>query len=126
MPAIILANTRYSRIVAQRGDFHAHLYFDATTAEAARALRARIGNQFEVELGNWNERPVGPHPTWSAEIIFATAEFGSLVPWLALHRNGLSVLVHPNTGDDLADHRDHAMWLGVPVALRLDVLGPDN
>jgi len=34
---------------------------------------------------------------------------------------GLSVLVHPLTGDPLPEHSDFASWLGEPIALRLDV-----
>jgi DOPA 4,5-dioxygenase len=32
--------------------------------------------------------------------------------WLALNRNGLVVFTHPLTGDDLADHTEHAIWMG--------------
>src|SRR5215207_8429945 len=39
-------------------------------------------------------------------------QFARLLPWLMLNRDPLDVFVHPETGDDLADHRDHAMWLG--------------
>jgi DOPA 4,5-dioxygenase len=102
-------------------DYHAHIYFDAATADIARSLRTAIGERFDAELGNWNEKPVGPHPTWSAEIIFPTEAFAELVPWLSLNRGGLSVLVHPNTGDDLADHTEHAMWLGSDVKLELAI-----
>jgi hypothetical protein len=37
-------------------------------------------------------------------------------------REGLSVLLHPETGDDLLDHTAHAVWLGTPLELRLDRL----
>jgi hypothetical protein len=40
-----------------------------------------------------------------------------------LNRGPLDVLVHPETGDDLADHRDRAMWLGDRLPLRLEALG---
>ena len=36
-----------------------------------------------------------------------------------LNRDGLTVFVHPGTGDDLADHRDHALWLGEKLELNL-------
>jgi DOPA 4,5-dioxygenase len=32
--------------------------------------------------------------------------------WLSLNRQGLVVLIHPLTGDDLADHTEHAIWMG--------------
>ncbi len=39
-----------------------------------------------------------------------------------LNRGGLTILVHPETGDDLADHSDHAVWLGPSLTLDLSVL----
>ena len=44
-----------------------------------------------------------------------------IVPFIALERNGLTVLVHPNTEDDLADHRDYAFWMGAMPDLKLSI-----
>ena len=35
-----------------------------------------------------------------------------MLPWLMLNRQGLAVLVHPNTGRERSDHLTHAVWLG--------------
>lgn len=102
--------------------YHAHVYYDAAGKEAAARLRAEVERRFAVEVGRWHDDPVGPHPTGSYQIAFAPEVFAALVPWLALNRAGLTVLVHPNTGDDLADHRDRAMWLGESRTLDLSVL----
>ena len=56
------------------------------------------------------------------QIAFHVAVFAELVPWPALHREGLSVLVHPNTLAPRADHLIHALWLGPPLPLRDDML----
>jgi DOPA 4,5-dioxygenase len=56
------------------------------------------------------------------QIAFEPDTFAGLVPWLALHREGLSVLVHPNSLAPRADHLVHALWLGAPLPLRPDVL----
>jgi DOPA 4,5-dioxygenase len=32
------------------------------------------------------------------------------------------VLVHPESGDEVADHTAHALWLGNRLPLRLDAL----
>ena len=58
------------------------------------------------------------------QVLFASAEFARVVPWLMLNRRGLQVLVHPDTGDDLADHTRHALWLGDRLPLRLEALQP--
>ncbi|WP_309681585.1 DOPA 4,5-dioxygenase family protein [Polaromonas sp.] len=99
--------------------YHAHVYFGADTLEQARALCQQAGELFRVAVGRVHEREVGPHPHWSCQIAFDSAEFERLIPWLEQHRNGLNVLVHGDTGDDLADHTTHAAWLGEPSALKL-------
>ena len=64
----------------------------------------------------------GPHPMGSYQIAFAPEQFAEVVPWLALNRRGLIVFVHPETGDDLADHTEHAIWMGDRQELALDAL----
>ncbi len=44
------------------------------------------------------------------------------MPWLILNREGLDVLVHPLSESNYDDHTKYAMWLGKPVALRLEHL----
>ena len=102
--------------------YHAHVYYDAATKEAASRLREAIEGRFRVALGRWHDRPVGPHPRSSYQVAFATELFGELVPWLALNRGDLVVFIHPITGNDIADHRDHALWLGAKLDLDLEAL----
>jgi len=92
--------------------YHAHVYFDEMTIQQARQLCESAAEQFEVEMGRMHQKRVGPHPHWSCQLAFSPQQFALVVPWLALHRNGLSVLIHPRSGDDLRDHRDYAMWMG--------------
>lgn len=103
-------------------DWHAHVYFDADSKDAALKLRATIVARFVAEMGRVHSRPIGPHPRWSYQVGFPPAMFAQFVPWLALNRGGLVVLVHPNTGHDLTDHRDRALWLGEKVDLNLSIL----
>ena len=102
-------------------DWHAHVYFDSDTRERARALRELIERRFPIEMGRFHEKRVGPHPCWSYQVAFKPDDFDRLVPWLALNRNGLVVFIHPNTGDDLSDHRDRALWLGAKLDLKLEI-----
>jgi DOPA 4,5-dioxygenase len=102
--------------------WHAHVYFDAASRAAALALRQAIEARFEMEMGRFHEKPVGPHPCWSYQVAFKPAAFAAIVPWLALNRGDLVVFIHPNTGDDLGDHRDRALWLGAKLNLDLSVL----
>jgi DOPA 4,5-dioxygenase len=103
--------------------WHAHVYFDpAATRPQAEQVRAGIAQRFQVQLGRWHEAPVGPHTAAMFQVAFEPPVFAALVPWLALHRRGLSVLVHPNTLAPRADHLRHALWLGAPLPLRDGVL----
>ena len=103
--------------------WHAHVYFDpASTRPQAEQVRAAIAQRFKVQLGRWHEVPVGPHTAAMYQVAFDVEVFAALVPWLALHRQGLSVLVHPNTLAPRADHLMHAIWLGTPLPLRADAL----
>ena len=102
--------------------YHAHLYFDAATVENARAVADAAEARFDLEKGRLHEKPVGPHPMWSLQLACSPIVFADLLPWLALNRAGLIVFCHPNTGDALADHRDHAIWLGGCLELNLDIL----
>ena len=104
--------------------WHAHIYYDpATTRETAARLRDWIAAGFEdVVLGRWHDAKVGPHPQAMYQIAFQNALFPTLVPFLALNRQGLAVLVHPNTEDEYADHMEHAMWLGAVLPLDGSVL----
>lgn len=100
--------------------YHAHVYFDASTIDQARALCERAAQMFELKMGRVHERPVGPHPDWSCQLAFGPEVFAQVVPWLALNRQGLVVFLHPDTGNDLLDHTDHAIWMGAvrPLDLR--------
>lgn len=101
--------------------YHAHVYFDASSVEQARSLCKSAATRFGVTMGRVHERAVGPHPMWSCQLEATTAQFAELLPWLALNRDGLIVFAHPNTGDHMADHRDHAIWLGAYLPLRLEI-----
>lgn len=99
--------------------YHAHVYFDEATVGQAETLCAAAGEQWGISVGRVHRKRVGPHPCWSCQLSFTAAQFGVVIPWLETHRNGLTVLVHGVTGDDLADHTDHAAWLGEPQELVL-------
>lgn len=102
-------------------EYHAHVYFDEKTVEQARKLCESAAKRFGVAMGRVHQRPVGPHPRWSCQLSFDSAQFDRLIPWLDASRDGLTVLVHGVTGDELKDHTTHASWLGEAVALNLEV-----
>jgi aromatic ring-cleaving dioxygenase len=102
--------------------YHAHVYYEPATRPLAERLRQAMGERFAVTLGRWHDQPIGPHPQAMYQVAFGVAEFPLLVPWLMLNRAGLTVLVHPRTGDDYEDHARLPLWLGTPLPLRLEAL----
>jgi DOPA 4,5-dioxygenase len=103
--------------------WHAHVYFDPEQRAPALALREQVGARFPAAvLGRWHAVPVGPHPRAMFQIAFPPGLFPSLVPFLALNRAGLTVLVHPETGRPKDDHLKHALWMGEVLALNADIL----
>lgn len=102
-------------------NYHAHVYFDETSFDQAHTLCWDASKFFGVEMGTMIRRPVGPHPMPSCQLQATPAQFAKLLPWLALNRNGLIVFAHPQTDDDLQDHRDHGIWLGTGLDLNLEI-----
>jgi aromatic ring-cleaving dioxygenase len=103
--------------------YHAHIYYDpATSRGRAERLRERAGAQFpQAKLGRWHDELVGPHPRSMYQIAFPTEMLEKFVPWLMLNRDGLTILLHPETGDNYTDHTAHAAWFGAVLPLRLEV-----
>lgn len=103
--------------------YHAHVYYDGPAArDHAGWMRERLQALFEVRMGRWRDFLVGPHPTPMYQVAFAPDQFERIVPWLALNHGELSILIHPETGNDVADHSDHALWIGKQMDLFLENL----
>lgn len=101
--------------------YHAHVYFGPSTVERARFLCQEAGRRFGIAVGRVHEQRVGPHPHWSCQLAFDSTQFDAVIGWLDAHREGLDVFVHGCTGDDLADHTEHASWLGEATPLDLSM-----
>ena len=102
--------------------FHAHVYFEPGQLDVAARLHRELGARFPVILGRLFPQPIGPHTRGMFQVLFDRVRFTDVVTWLLEHREGLNVLVHADTGHDLADHTRHVMWLGHELPLNLDVL----
>jgi len=111
-----------ARDIAAITGYHAHIYYDEATRDKAAAVREGLAARFAVELGRWRDQPVGPHSAAMYQVAFAPGEAARLIPWLMLNHAGLSVFIHPLTGDDRADHDEYALWLGPKLPLDFDAL----
>jgi len=107
--------------------YHAHIYYeDEETRAIAADIREHIEANYGVQMGRWRDIPVGPHPKPMFQIAFDLDTFQQVVPWLMLNRRGLSILIHPETGDHVPDHRDFPIWLGEKLALDIAFLEVGN
>jgi aromatic ring-cleaving dioxygenase len=90
-------------------------------------LRERVAAEFPAaKLGRWHDELVGPHSRSMYQIAFARGMLAKFLPWLMLNRDGLTVLLHPETGNDYRDHTAHAAWLGAVLPLRLEAFGDEQ
>lgn len=119
-----------------------HVYYFQTNPDQARYARElweRIRREFpELRIYTLWDRPVGPHPVAMFEVNLLTpAQFGAFVPWLAVWRGPLSVLIHPNTVEpdvppperELRNHTRRAIWMGERLPLdtaRFRALAPGS
>lgn len=106
-------------------EYHAHVYFDESSYDQAEKLCQTAAEKFKVKMGRLHQKPVGPHPCWSCLLTFDPSKFGELIPWLAVNRQGLTVFIHPESGNDLVDHTEYAIWMGTIEELRLDIFNID-
>ena len=102
--------------------FHAHIYYDDQTRHIAAEVREALGRNFDVVLGHWHDQPVGPHPQAMFQVAFMEDHFNGITQWLMLNRRGLTIFLHPETGSALADHSEHAIWMGRILELDMEVL----
>lgn len=101
--------------------YHAHLYYDGASKHHAWKLRREIEGRFVgAVVGRWHDKAMGPHPVSFYQVAFPPELFAEFVPWLALNRKDLKILIHPNTGDGYLDHSANAMWVGPSLDLNLD------
>ncbi|WP_421850038.1 DOPA 4,5-dioxygenase family protein [Marinomonas sp.] len=107
--------------------FHAHLYYsDAAGVEMAKEVAEQAAELFEIRVGRFHQKPVGPHPVWSCQLSFAAETFGKIIPWLMLNRQSLDVFVHPLTGNEYVDHTQGVSWLGKSYELDVSQFMPSS
>ncbi|PCH38639.1 hypothetical protein WOLCODRAFT_136379 [Wolfiporia cocos MD-104 SS10] len=112
-------------------EWHFHIYFHQRNAEEHHAalelrdavLRLRRDGAFvAVPLFRVNTDPIGPHPVGSYEVWVPSESFASVFSYLCMNRGGLSILVHPLTREERADHEVRNAWIGPSFPLDLSRL----
>ena len=102
--------------------FHGHIYFDEKTFTQAKIFHEDFKKlNVPKQMSELHQHLMGPHPFWMFEVDFETENFLKIIEFMQKHRNGLSVLVHPLSGNALLDHTDYAMFLGQKEQLNLAI-----
>lgn len=102
-------------------NYHAHIYFDPTQKPVAEHLVNQLLN-LELEnlkLWKFHEKKVGPHFLPMAEVHFSEGILSEVLKCLKSHHEGISVLVHEDSGDDFKDHED-PIWIGPSLPIDFD------
>jgi len=130
-----VGNPNCSLVLPEFRSYHIHVLFWGAKQEevtAALALRTEFISIFNInESAPCDDSHTLDPPNylcvWSPEIAlesgspFLTAMwasfipkqyFATTVPWIMQHRSIFDVLVHPNSGCEIEDHRDWPVWGG--------------
>ena len=122
---MILTNNKSFRSHKVVNSYHVHLYYNGKTKKYAGDIRREMARRFKgrIEIGRWRDKaPQGPHPVSHFQVAFPSSVFNEVVPFLALNRGELNILLHPNTGNGYDDHTKHVMWIGPSIPLAQDWL----
>ncbi len=103
--------------------YHIHFYCETDQIALCREVQEQLVRELTGIKGAGPVRatPVGPHPLPMFEAWFHNDQLDSVLRWTMQNRRGLSVMIHPLSSDDLADHRDHSFWLGKQLPLKLEI-----
>jgi len=105
---------------------HIHVYFNELSKPQAMSLRQMVVERFpDLTIGKTHDKPIGPHPTGNYVVLTPDERVAEVESFLKENHGGLSVLIHPVSGDDHHDHDDdHIRWIGKPVELIKAAFGP--
>jgi len=102
--------------------WHCHIYFPMERRDVAVRLNSDIQDRFAIWDYRWLDRSNFLHPKPMFRFQFKREDLPDFLEYMTLNRDGLSILVHAITGDDVIDHSEHVMWLGEPLSLNVEAL----
>lgn len=101
--------------------YHIHLYYHEENIDYAKTLALEVKKRFDVSVGRFHEREVGPHPMWSVQLSVPVSLLGDVQSFICLNRKDIIAFIHPDTGDNLADHTSYIGWLGESLDLNINM-----
>lgn len=108
--------------------YHIHVYFSKEQTDIARGLQQDMTDTFgdKIPHDSWHDKNVGPHTAPQFLHLLPREHFEDVITWLNEHAGPLSVLVHPNTGDELWDHTTGAVWVGEKREINTQIFTPQK
>lgn len=126
--------------------YHLHmLFFQNSESSINKALKVRekFANNFGLSIEENNlckdlfhneypcvfsvdKEPAGPFLTGQWSVYFLEEQFKDYASWIMQHREGLDILIHPNTGCQFEDHSWWALWGGNVWPIDLSNLSYDK
>ncbi len=98
-------------------NYHAHVYFLPFTE--AQALQIKELAPRVLRFFKHYGTKVGPHALPMLEFHFKGEDLQSVMEWLKLNRQDLSILIHADSGDDFKDH-ENAIWIGESLPINYE------
>ena len=103
-------------------NYHAHIYWtDQISRSIAIGMRERL-DELGCTLGRVHDRPIGPHPLPMYQAQYPDIIKHDVEAFLSDHAEGLSILLHDDTGHHVQDHTAGARWIGTPLPLDIELL----
>lgn len=106
--------------------YHVHVYYDDSNLELIKEIRKHLWDLFSdnsfIQIGKMYDHPIGPHPQAQFVVAIHHTFLQFVFNFFMKNRQGLSVLIHPETGNEIKDHTDHLVWMGTPLTLDLSRL----
>ncbi len=104
-------------------EYHSHIYFTDSTRAIAERLREQLLERFPGRrVSRLVGHPIGPHLYPMFEIDYDESEKSEVRSFIETHRDGLSVLIHPDVMPEVEAHTTLAVWLGEKLPLDLTKL----
>lgn len=102
--------------------YHAHIYWNNNEErDIALSIREDL-IQLGCQLGRVHDIAIGPHPLAMYQVNYDDGNKKLIEQLLISKSNGISILLHEDTGDDIHDHTEGVRWINNPLPLDIEWL----
>lgn len=91
--------------------YHAHIYWNNSKERAIAISLQEELQKLGCPLGRVHDTPIGPHTLAMYQAVYDDSNKAAVEKYLTANANGISILLHEDTGDDIHDHTDGVRWI---------------